>query len=196
MPYDLIEQEIVNALTAFGPIAVANNYSDRDCTQGVKVVLGAIGRNRGYKIFSSIQKDNNRGLPFDQIRQQIQPAINLEVPDRDQFLGEWLYDILWWHGDDQRYIIECPLVAESEWGGKDAFFKDDFPKLLLARSEHRIVIFEGYPPPDRENNVAERINWCKEQIRNFSHTQKGDRYLFCAWQWGKQEFLFDLFIAP
>lgn len=196
MPYDLIEQEIVNALTAFGPIAVANNYSDRDCTQGVKVVLGAIGRNRGYKIFSSIQKDNNRGLPFDQIRQQIQPAINLEVPDRDQFLGEWLYDILWWHGDDQRYIIECPLVAESEWGGNNAFFKDDFPKLLLARSEHRIVIFEGYPPPDRENNVAERINWCKEQIRNFSHTQKGDRYLFCAWQWGKQEFLFDLFIAP
>lgn len=193
---DPIEQEIVNALTAFGRIAVANNYSVRDWTQGVKAVLGAIGHNRGYKIFSSIE-NNNQGLPFDQIRQQIQPAINLAVPSRTQFLGEWLYDILWWHGDDQRYIIECPLVAESEWGGKDAFFKDDFPKLLLARSEHRIVIFEGYPEEShRRNNVAERINWCKEQIRNFSCTQKGDRYLFCAWQWGKQEFLFDLFIAP
>ena len=178
---------------------MAHYSKNRDLTQGIKAVLGAIGYNRGYKIFSSIEKDNDRGLPFDQIRQQIQPAINLEVPDRDQFLGECLYDILWWHGDDQRYIIECPLVAESEWGGNNAFFKDDFPKLLLARSEHRIVIFEGYPPPPEpyiKNNVAERINSCKEQIRNFSHTQKGVRYLFCAWQWGKQEFLFDLFIAP
>jgi len=197
MPYDPIEQEIVNALTAFGPIAVANKYSDRDCTQGVKAVLGAIGRNREYKIFSSIEQDKpKRGLPFDQIRQQIQPAINLAVPDRNQFLGEWLYDILWWHGDDQRYIIESPLVAESEWGNNIDKIKDDFPKLLLARSEHRIMIFEGYPEEShRRNNVAEKIDWCKKQIRNFSCTQKGDRYLFCAWQWVKQEFLFDLFIA-
>ena len=130
MPYDLIEQEIVNALTAFGHVAVAGNYNVRDWTQGVKAVLGAIGHNRRYKIFSSIEKDNNRGLPFDQIRQEVQPAINLAIPVRNQFLGEWLYDILWWHGDDQRYLIECPLVAESEWGGNNAFFKDDFFRFV------------------------------------------------------------------
>ena len=58
---------------------------------------------------------------------------------RNQFLGEWLYDVLWWHENDQGYAIDIPLVAESEWGGPGKF-QDDFQKLLLARSKYKVIV--------------------------------------------------------
>lgn len=193
MPYDPIEQEIVHALTAFGPVAQRNNYKNRDWTNGVKAIFGAIGYSKGYKIFSAI--DDNNGRPFNQIRQDVQEMLGGSyVPikwqhknqGRNQFLGEWLYDVLWWHENDQGYAIDIPLVAESEWGGPGKF-QDDFQKLLLARSKYRVMIFEC------GNDI---IKWSKDQIKKFNHTQTGDRYLFCSWQGNALGFHFELYVAP
>lgn len=190
--YDPIEQEIVDALNAFGPVAQCNNYTNGDWTNGVKGIFGAIGYKKEYKIFSAIT-DSKR--PFNQIRQDVQQMLGgLYVPikwqhknqGRDQFLGEWLYDILWWDENDQGYAINIPLVAESEWGDT-VRVKEDFQKLLLARSKYRVMIFEC------GNDI---IKWSKDQIKKFNHTQTGDRYLFCSWRGNALGFHFELYVAP
>lgn len=202
MPFDPTEQEIVDALNVFGPVAQDNNYTTCDWTNGVKAIFGAIGYREGYKIFSAIDDSKLKKCRlFDQIRKDVQQMLNgLYVPikwenknqGRNQFLGEWLYDILWWHENNQGYATDIPLVAESEWGGKFSDLQSDFPKLLLARSKYKFMIFEGRP-----NDISQQIDWCKRQITTFAYTQSGDRYLFCALQWGENPtFHFKLYVVP
>ena len=59
--------------------------------------------------------------------------------------GEWLYDFTcleYKHNDDGGWLKGIPVVAECEWGNKDCI-GDDFQKLLLARADVRVMIFNG-----------------------------------------------------
>lgn len=101
------------------------------------------------------------------------------------------YDLSQDYPDNLGYLLDVLLVAESEWSSKD-YVKDDFQKLLLARSKYRIMIYQC----ETDGTV---IRWAKEQIRNFKLTQQGDRYLFCSWQFTNKpigQFHYELFIAP
>ena len=183
--YDPIEQELVNALKSFPVVAITNRYTDADCTKGVKAVFGGIGNQRRYRTYFS----DGAGRSFNQIQQDISNQVlgGLHIPN---VLSGWLYDILWWEQDQNGYVTDIPLVAESEWGNIEAV-KDDFQKLLLARSKYRIMIFQGNP-----QDILIFIDWGKEQIRNFKLTQSGDRYLFCGFQWGVRQFRFELYVHP
>jgi hypothetical protein len=55
--------------------------------------------------------------------------------------GEWLYDSIWLDIKGP-YLVEVPLVLESEWGLDGKAIEDDFLKLLLARAAHRVMVFQ------------------------------------------------------
>jgi len=177
MPYDLIEQKIIDALNAFVPIALSNKFTDPEWTIAIQAIFSKLGHQENCKVAANRKKV---GRGFEPIRQ----IVAGETPDHN----EWLYDVLWWHEDKPWFMIDVPLVAESEWGNDNAF-KYDFQKLLLARSKYKIMIFEC-----RDHTPI--IQWSKEQIRHFRGTQ-GDRYLFCSWEGRyRRSFYFELYVAP
>ena len=181
MPYDPIEQELVNALTNFPPIAEGEyKYNDTNWTNGIKAICSVLGHTRNYRSYSGFKKNNQ--YTNDEIREHIQNMLGVPVPN---YLGEWLYDILWWQ-EGEHYVMDIPLVAEIEWGSDQAV-KEDFHRLLLARSKYRVMIFQC---------GRGIIQWCIEQIRNFKYTQTGDRYLFFSWEAGNKSFYVQLYVVP
>ena len=187
MPYDPIEQEIINALTNFPSIADGRygkyRYNDKNWTNGIKAIFSVLGHTRNYQSYSGFY--TNSQYTSDQIREHIQKMLGLPVPN---YLGEWLYDILWWEQRFEQpgdYVIDIPLVAESEWGSEHDV-KVDFHRLLLARSKYRVMIFQC------GRNI---IQWFKAQIQQFKLTQSGDRYLFCSYEVNRR-FYFELYIVP
>jgi len=91
--------------------------------------------------------------------------------------GEWLYDICWFEENDV-CITKLPLVGECEWG-PDGACDGDFQKLIQARAEHRLWLFQVYT----EEQAFEMFDGCKKVVSNFSGSQLGDRYLFAALIW-------------
>ena len=102
-----------------------------------------------------------------------------------QWSGEWLYDLIWLQYDidyenihlithdnfingldpiyDRVALLQTPLVLESEWDGdKFGNAKEDFEKLLQARSKYKVMVFTV-----NENKNKEKAN----QLFN-SHYEK------------------------
>ena len=75
-------------------------------------------------------------------------------------------------------------VAESEWGSKDDVH-DDFEKLLLARADVRVMVFDGRRygtgNTDRFEEFAKYIGKC-------DRAETGDTYLLAAWMPDKFEY--------
>ena len=182
MPYDPIEQEIINALTNFPLIANGKyRYNNTNWTNGIKAIFSVLGHTRNYQSYSGFY--TNGQYTSDQVREHIQEMLGVPVPN---YLSEWLYDILWWDQQSpQGYVNDIPLVVESEWGDAQAV-KEDFHRLLLARSKYRIMIFEC---------GRDIIQWFKAQIQQFKLTQSGDRYLFCSYEVDRR-FHFELYVHP
>ena len=202
MPYDPIEQEIVNALTRFHPIALVNGiHSDPDWNKAVKAILGTIGNQNGYMSYFN----DGRGRPYAQIQQVVQEVfgVKVQIPPVPvpKPSNEWLYDLLWWDQGDgniidarQFHIVDIPLVAEIEWGNANAI-TDDFQKLLLARSKYRVMIFQSSNKTlDWCTNLIQ--NFITKHIQNFRPTKSEDRYLFGAYVNNEHGFHFKSYVAP
>jgi hypothetical protein len=103
--------------------------------------------------------------------------------------GEWLYDMVWYEKND-RYITKVPLVLESELNSSDYEIDDDFYKLLIARADCRVWVFER----KTRQQVQDSFSSCIEAIKQFSHSQKGDRYLMLGVDWNPREFQSRLYV--
>jgi hypothetical protein len=101
---------------------------------------------------------------------------------------EFLYDLVWLtYGDDGFRMTGVPLVLECEWGRlPDVDY--DFEKLLLARADHRVMIFQGTDPEQHFNRMIERVRHC-------GLTRSGDRYLLLCFDWAVRRFTPRLFVA-
>ena len=58
--------------------------------------------------------------------------------------GEWLYDMVWWQGDQNNHVLRNVMVLELELrrGAKDRDgLNDDFPKLVQARTRRQGLDF-------------------------------------------------------
>ena len=79
---------------------------------------------------------------------------------------------------------QIPLVAESEWEGPDDI-DDDFQKLLLARADLRVMVFDGGYFPNED-----KFETFKLQIGKFGEIgiTNADRYLLAAWSQSKDAF--------
>ena len=95
--------------------------------------------------------------------------------------GEWLYDVTCLLHDAD-YIKQIPLVAESEWKGPRGIYHD-FQKLLLARADLRVMVFDGgyFPEEDKFETLKPHIERCEV-------TEPGDAYLLAAWSKSKDAF--------
>lgn len=100
---------------------------------------------------------------------------NLAKNHRGSVEKEWLYDFTCLKkyksdGGLKRVVV----AAECEWGGVDAIVSD-FQKLLVARADVRVMIFDGSLwPPSAATAVFQRY------IRKYKHTCVGDTWLFAA----------------
>jgi len=93
--------------------------------------------------------------------------------------GEWLYDICW-YVEDRVCLTHLPLVAECEWAPEGPW-DSDFQKLLQARADHRLWVFQ-VPTADAAEKMFEG---CRKVIKHFRASELGDRYLFAAWVWAE-----------
>ena len=72
-----------------------------------------------------------------------------------------------------------PLVAEIEWGNSGDVW-DDFQKLLVARADVRVMIF------DEHHDLA--VEDLIDQINFFNGTMAGDHYLLASYNLANQYF--------
>ncbi len=103
---------------------------------------------------------------------------------------EWLYDVIWLKLDKDKYIVYSPLAMECEWGDIQDI-RNDFEKLLLARTKHRIMIFQGMK---KKGDVLKIIENLKDEVSKFEGSQPGDRYLFAGYDNNTDRFEFDLLV--
>lgn len=92
-----------------------NVFGEEKWTEEIKNSLGELGRDNNFSICAS-------------------------TLDKD-YECEWLYDLVWYKENENGYLIDVPLVVESEW--KTDLIKDikfDFEKLLLAKSRVKLMI--------------------------------------------------------
>lgn len=101
-----------------------------------------------------------------------------DVPRDKTNGGEWLYDVTWLkyerNGDGE--LIEAPLVAECEWGGKP-HIQDDFEKLLLARAGVRVMIVDAGTDPHYPKEIAELL---AGKIKKFKDFRAKDAWLLAV----------------
>ena len=93
--------------------------------------------------------------------------------------GEWLYDVTWldYEKSGQGELVDAPLVAECEWGNFNAIV-DDFEKLLLTRTDVRLMIFTGFNQAKSEK-IAERL---ARKVSEFKGSRAEDAWLLAAWE--------------
>lgn len=102
--------------------------------------------------------------------------------------GEWLYDMTWFEVHEDR-IVRLPMILESEWifGGVE----DDFYKLVQARADLRVLIFEN-----KYSRIASKLEELKSRLSDFRQAEAGDRYLFAANNWDQTGFVFESYAIP
>ena len=150
---DLTRQQLqINLNRLVGRAQRAGGWDTPTWTYQVKAQLVRLGKRAGYQTCTN---GTVRGARWDK---------------------EWLYDLVWVHASDDFVVQDVFLVAEIEWRGTRAI-QQDFQKLLLARADCRVMIFDG----DKEGLRDQLI----EQARTFGKRRRGDRYLFASYRDGR-----------
>ena len=85
-------------------------------TKSIKQALGDLGKSKGFEIGAA-------GMD-------------------DTYEKEWLYDLIWYK-EEEGFLKSVPLVVESEWDRSYKGIQYDFEKLLVARAEYKIMIFQA-----------------------------------------------------
>lgn len=101
--------------------------------------------------------------------------------------GEWLFDLTWLIYND-KFLRSVKLALESEW--KIDGVDDDFQKLLLARAEIRVLIFQS----KNKTSFSEKLIDLKKQISYYNDSNKGDVYLFSCWIDDTKEFNHEIYV--
>jgi len=154
---DPFEEDIIEKLKQFNGIPFGK-WPNPLATHDVKKAVGEVVKEKGYEV---------RATGYNQAEQR-----------------EWLYDLtcIEYEGD---YIKGIPLVMESEWDcdGLD----DDFPKLVLARADRRVMILQIKSDGDKKEIIQHLLQY----VQNCKYSANGDRYLFACWNAAKKKRFFD-----
>ena len=93
--------------------------------------------------------------------------------------SEWLYDFTCLEYGSTNEPKQALVVAECEWANIRQICYD-FKKLLLARAEVRIMIFNGNYFKEQGKVPPNGLGEFRKYITNYKHTCTGDTYLFAA----------------
>ncbi len=88
--------------------------------------------------------------------------------------GEWLYDVTWLTYSGDR-LLNTELVLESEWDVNGIDF--DFQKLLLAKAELKVLIFQQKSAYAAQKKYEDLIL----QINKYAKSTSDEHYLFSCW---------------
>lgn len=160
---DNIENQIVARIVKISILSKDENWNDSQWTKGVKRILVEIGKEFGWMTAA-------HGCKTDESK-------------------EWLYDVVWFQSDKADHMTEVRLVAECEWGKFHAI-KEDFEKLLVARSKYRVMIFQEKSEADANNLIEQMKMW----ITKFKSTKNGDRYLFIGWTSSSEKWIYQSYV--
>jgi hypothetical protein len=102
----------------------------------------------------------------------------------DDTITGCLYDMVWYTPKDLSYLSrkniifdKIHMVLECEWKKDMDEIMYDFQKLVQARADHRVMIFESYET-DKTITIDNLIHY----VESSPHSVKGDRYLIAAWR--------------
>lgn len=122
-------------------------------TKAILKILAVLGRSMSCKVYTS--KGNPRGDPD---------------------VGEWLYDQVWIRYDRNDYMKSVPLVLESELGTNKLDRLNDFCKLIIARADHRVMVFGASDSAHAQGIIGEFV----KEVEQSGISRARDRYLFAA----------------
>ena len=143
------EREIMSELLAVSLVGQQSGWDNRAWTRGVKNAIVTVGKRLNHKT-AGIGCNSDDGC-------------------------EWLYDVLWYDVDGA-FLRDVSLVAESEWGDLNAI-KGDFEKLLVARADHHVMVFESDGAEEIWKIVTHMVTW----VRNYRRSERTDRFLLAGW---------------
>lgn len=137
-------------------------WPDAAWTKKLKNKLAMLGQDRGFRAYASTAELANQ--------------------------GEWLFDLTW-ADEPAGFLRAIPLACELEWdpGGVD----DDFQKLVVARADHRVMLF-NFPPGCLRQLFLDRM---LKNVTNFAWSRSTDRYLLGGWVEEDDKFDWSLFVA-
>ena len=157
---DAIEHDIVNSLKKF--IDDCEEWDKNSYwTSGVKDKLIELGHELGYLVATSKKKGKADW-------------------------GEWLYDLIWYENHDSgtMRLKNMPLACEIEWDYSFGEIQHDFEKLLVARTQHRLMILQA----DNHAEIIKTFNALDIIVDGFELKQSGDRYLYIGYDCTKYVF--------
>ena len=150
-----VEKQILETVRML-PIRVENS-TNTEWTAAAKNLIGNLGISLGWKICASC---NN-----------------------EEFENEWLYDLVWYKDDREHELLDVGLVLECEWDQNYRGIRYDFEKLLLSKSEYKVMIFQG-----DARSISMAFTKMKLSIEKFRQKSSGERYLLIALNYNEDEF--------
>ena len=140
-------EDIKNCINQCSNYVDENNiFGDYQWTQTIKAFLGRLGSTKGYRICASGAEES--------------------------FESEWLYDLVWFKENEKGYLIEVPLVVESEWKQNLKDIKFDFEKLLVSKSPLKLMICNC-----KESTKASTLNYFQESINACPFVNTEEKFL-------------------
>lgn len=160
MSIDEISKGVREALITVNPRLSCKGENGKVRTKVIKTALCETGNKLGYRVAAS-DVDNAKDT-------------------------EWLFDVVWmtlaW--EPSRQLKRIHLVVESEFGNAGDIV-DDFEKLLVARADVRLMVFEKR----NKSKVEEEFNRLQNEARQFCQSQPGDHYILAGRDEAESNFL-------
>lgn len=152
-------QRIIEELDRYYALAQGNEWNIQAArTAGVYNALARAGRHFEYEIYAKIKEHL---LPETLRHDYLKPKY-----------GGWLFDVSMAEvNKDNSWLMT--LVAECEWGVRNSI-KEDFEKLIIARSKLRIIVYRV----DRGVTHEDFYAWIKQHKNN----ENGDAYFLVGRQ--------------
>lgn len=114
----------------------------------------------------------------------------------DDTITECLYDMVWYTPKPQDYLPhkyrsilfgDIHLVLECEWKKAIVEIMYDFQKLVQARAERRVMIFQA-------DDTDKTMDLMTDYANSSGHSLSGDRYLFAGYERRDAKFKFRSFV--
>jgi hypothetical protein len=174
--------EIRDALTAEEGYYVGSSGS---CTRRTHEIFGRLAQS-----FASAQN-----LKYGPITVEKLPGRRLAVYHTGGWLDysgcEFLFDHCWLTEysntveAENGYVIKCNLAMECEWHLSGEAIHNDFQKLVIAKADAKVMIFNSRTKEEGEKSITE----LKTQIWICEQCEEGrNSYLLSYFSWGDNRF--------
>jgi len=102
--------------------------------------------------------------------------------------GEWLFHLVWVEKQaDAERFISLPLAMQFHWGHHLKEIAADFEKLLVAKADHKVMVFQRSSPKEVRNLMTA----LEDRIRSFRPQSPDERYLLAGYSYEQQVFVYE-----